>query len=162
MESTFVFLSTHALGVMVTLITLVLILLGVVAHLSWRLSRFMRGANGTTLESTMAHIVKTHEDSVKNREHVESRLNNLHDRLTRAARGIATIRYNALSGDTSGKQSFATAIVTEEGNGVVISSMHSRNATRVYAKPVAQFASEHELSEEEVAAINASKSQCKM
>jgi hypothetical protein len=86
----------------------------------------------------------------------------LHDRLTRAARGIATIRYNVLSGDTSGKQSFATAIVTEEGNGVVISSMHSRNATRVYAKPVAQFASEHELSEEEVAAINASKSQCKM
>ena len=62
------------------------------------------------------------------------------------------MRYNAFA-DVGGKQSFATAILSEDGNGVVISSMYSRERVNVYAKPINNFSSEYELSKEEVQAI---------
>src|SRR5438309_2300208 len=48
---------------------------------------------------------------------------------------IALLRYNPY-GDTGGDQSFSLALVDGEGSGVVITSLHSRASTRVFAKPV--------------------------
>ena len=42
----------------------------------------------------------------------------------------------------------------EDGNGVVISGLYSRDKVGVYAKPLSKFSSEHELSTEEIEAIN--------
>jgi len=44
-------------------------------------------------------------------------------------------RYNPFT-DTGGDQSFSTALLDENGNGIVISSLHSRENTRLYAKKV--------------------------
>ena len=52
-----------------------------------------------------------------------------------------------------GQQSFATAFLSEEGNGVVVSSIRARDRVGIYAKPIASHASEYELTEEERAAI---------
>ncbi len=73
--------------------------------------------------------------------------------LSDAVRGISVVRFNALSGDTSGKQSFAAAILSERGDGVVFSSLHARENARMYAKPVNNFVSEFELTDEEKQAI---------
>ena len=48
----------------------------------------------------------------------------------------ALIRFNPFE-DTGGDQSFAVALLDGQDNGVVISSLHSRGGTRVYAKAVA-------------------------
>ena len=44
-------------------------------------------------------------------------------------------RYNPFT-DTGGDQSFTTAILDETGDGIMISSLHSRENTRLYAKKV--------------------------
>lgn len=44
-------------------------------------------------------------------------------------------RFNPFE-NTGGDQSFAVAILDDNNNGFVISSMHAREGTRVYAKPV--------------------------
>ncbi len=44
-------------------------------------------------------------------------------------------RYNPFT-DTGGDQSFSAALLDENGNGIVISSLHSRENTRLYAKKV--------------------------
>lgn len=47
----------------------------------------------------------------------------------------ALVRYNPF-GDTGGNQSFALSLLDAEGNGFVVTSLHSREHTRVYAKEV--------------------------
>lgn len=139
-------------------ITLLLLIL--VIRLELRLKRFMQGQSGQSLESTMRQILTVHDDRVAYRTELEKTLALIMQRLAKSARGISTIRYNALAGNTSARQSFATAILNDHGDGVVFSSIHSRDNTRVYAKPVVAFNSEHELSDEERQAVAEAKARC--
>ena len=83
-------------------------------------------------------------------------LNKLHHELEhlsqRTIQKVAVIRYNPFS-DTGGDQSFAIALLDSLGNGVVVSSLHSRTDTRVFAKPVQSGRSKFQLSDEEQDAI---------
>ena len=83
-------------------------------------------------------------------------LNKLHHELEalsqRTIQKVAVIRYNPFS-DTGGDQSFAIALLDSLGNGVVLSSLHSRTDTRVFAKPVQSGRSRFQLSDEEQDAI---------
>ena len=62
------------------------------------------------------------------------------------------MRFNPFA-DTGGDQSFAIALLDAEGNGVVLSSLHSRTDTRIFAKQVQGGRSRHQLSDEEQDAI---------
>ena len=62
------------------------------------------------------------------------------------------VRYNAFR-NTGGDQSFAWALVDSYGNGVVLSSLHARENTRVYAKPLYDWKSSYSLTKEEEQAI---------
>jgi hypothetical protein len=83
-------------------------------------------------------------------------LNKLHRELEdlsqRTIQKVAVIRYNPFS-DTGGDQSFAIAMLDSLGNGVVLSSLHSRTDTRVFAKAVQGGRSKYQLSDEEQDAI---------
>lgn len=61
----------------------------------------------------------------------------------------ALMRFNPFE-DTGGDQSFVAAFLDGENNGIVISSLHTRSGTRVYAKNVtAGKAVNHQFSKEE-------------
>ncbi|HEY3125423.1 MAG TPA: DUF4446 family protein [Candidatus Limnocylindria bacterium] len=83
-------------------------------------------------------------------------LNKLHHELEdlsqRTIQKVGVIRYNPFA-DTGGDQSFAIALLDSLGNGVVLSSLHSRTDTRVFAKPVQSGRSKYQLSDEEQDAI---------
>jgi hypothetical protein len=124
-----------------------------VVRLEIRLRRLTRGKDGTSLEGTINNIVKEQEEILRSKKLVERTLHEQRAMLGNAVRGVAVERFNALSGNTSGKQSFAVAILSERGDGVVISSLHARDHARAYAKPIKNFLSEHELTDEEKQAI---------
>jgi hypothetical protein len=65
---------------------------------------------------------------------------------------VGLVRYNPFQ-DTGGDQSFALALLDKQGDGVVISSLHSRTMTRFYAKPIKAGIAVVSLSEEEVKAV---------
>jgi hypothetical protein len=66
---------------------------------------------------------------------------------------VGLIRFNPF-GETGGNQSFALALLDDRGNGIVISSLHSRESTRIYGKPVLNWSeSGFEFSTEEKQAI---------
>lgn len=70
---------------------------------------------------------------------------------------MGLIRFNPFS-ETGGNQSFSLALLDGEDSGLVITSLHSREMTRIYAKPVKkQKADGFELSAEEKQAIKNSK-----
>lgn len=83
-------------------------------------------------------------------------LNKLHHELEalgqRTIQKVGVIRYNPFP-DTGGDQSFAIALLDSQGNGVILSSLHSRTDTRVFAKPVQRGRSRYQLSDEEQDAI---------
>lgn len=66
---------------------------------------------------------------------------------------VGTMRFNPFD-DTGGDQSFVVALLDGNNNGVVISSMHGRERTRIYCKPVKEGKeSDYPLSIEEKEAI---------
>jgi hypothetical protein len=73
--------------------------------------------------------------------------------LRRAVQRVGVVRFNPFH-DAGGDQSFAIALLDAEGSGLVVSSLHGRTETRVFAKPVAGGRSRHTLSNEEQEAID--------
>ena len=75
-------------------------------------------------------------------------------RLKKTISGVETIRFNPFKGDGSGgNQSFATAFLNEEKNGVIISSMYGRERMSIFCKPIKNSMSEYELTAEEKEAM---------
>ena len=67
---------------------------------------------------------------------------------------VGLIRYNPFA-ETGGDQSFCLAMLDGTDTGLVISSLHSRETTRLYAKPIKNGkAAGYELSTEEEKAVN--------
>lgn len=77
----------------------------------------------------------------------------LRDLLRSTVSRVGTVRYDAFD-DMGGRLSFSTALLDEHGDGVVITSINGRTETRTYAKAISQGRSRHNLSDEEVAAID--------
>ena len=69
-----------------------------------------------------------------------------------ALRHVAVIRYDAFT-DTGGQLSWSMALLDDSGSGVVLTSIQGRNDSRSYAKNVAGWTSETQLSPEEEDAI---------
>lgn len=69
-----------------------------------------------------------------------------------ALQKVGIVRFNPFQ-DTGGDQSFAIALLDQTGTGVVLSSLHSRTETRLFAKPVTNGRSRYTLSDEEQDAI---------
>jgi hypothetical protein len=65
---------------------------------------------------------------------------------------IGFVRYNAFE-DVGSDQSYALALLTKDGDGVVLSSIYSREETRTYGKGVTKFQTSQEASSEELSAI---------
>jgi hypothetical protein len=88
-------------------------------------------------------------EEVKRREEILQR--NFRD-LSKEGLGhiqrIEILRYNPFD-DTGGDQSFSIVMLDGKFDGLVLTSMHSRSGTRVYAKLVKEGKSEMELSKEE-------------
>jgi hypothetical protein len=83
---------------------------------------------------------------------VHSNTERLRDLLRGAVSRVGVVRYDAFE-DMGGALSFSAALLDEHGNGMVISAINGRTETRTYAKAVVDHQSEHNLSAEEVQAI---------
>ena len=69
-----------------------------------------------------------------------------------ALRHLAVVRYDAF-GDMGGHLSWSLALLDDAGDGVVLTSIHGRSDSRTYAKNIASWTCEQQLSPEEDDAI---------
>lgn len=67
-------------------------------------------------------------------------------------RHLSVVRYDAF-GDVGGHLSWSLAVLDDAGHGVVLTSIHGRSEARTYAKSVAGWTCEQQLSPEEEEAI---------
>lgn len=84
-------------------------------------------------------------------------LNKVHALTFRSIHKVGIIRFNPFK-DIGGDQSFAVALLDGKDAGIVISSLHTREGTRIYSKPITKGASEkYTLTEEEKQAIKSAQ-----
>ena len=69
-----------------------------------------------------------------------------------AIQRIGVVRYNPFA-DTGSNQSFVLAFLDARGNGFLLSSLHSRQQSRVFLKPVVAGKAETAVSAEEAEAL---------
>ena len=144
------------------LIGLVIGLVGVVAWLAVlqvRTTRMMRryrnwmtGSDGRDLEEALAQFVEQARQAAEVVSEMQADTRAMGRTLQHSMQWMGLVRYNPFR-DTGGNQSFALAMLNGDGDGVVISSLHARDSTRLYAKPLIHWESLHPLTEEETEAI---------
>jgi hypothetical protein len=97
-----------------------------------------------------AKSLKTLDKDIQELYNISNQINNL------AFRGIhktAMVRFNPFK-EVGGDQSFAIALLNGKNNGLVLSSLYTREGTRIYAKSITTgSADKHPLTEEEELAI---------
>lgn len=71
---------------------------------------------------------------------------------TGALRHFTLVRYDAFA-DAGGRLSWSLALLDDDGTGFVLTSIHGRNDSRTYAKGVAHWMCDQQLSPEEDRAI---------
>lgn len=142
-----------AFGVAILLLILLVILLARrIGRVGARLTGITRGQDGQNLEDVLgAHLDKVH-GLAREVDRLTARTGALETAGVRAFQRVGLVRYNPFE-ETGGNQSFALALLDAEGNGWVLSSLHARSGTRVYAKAIRGGRSDAALSEEETAAI---------
>jgi hypothetical protein len=121
-------------------------------RLDARLKGITRGTEGRSLEAILdAHLEKVFAVS-RQLDDVAARTAILEDAQRRAFQRVGLVRYNPFE-ETGGNQSFALALLDATGDGWVLSSLHARSGTRVYAKAIKAGRAEAGLSAEETDAI---------
>jgi len=132
-------------------------------RLEIKLRRLLSGKNARSLEDTITHIKEGHDELHSFRKEMERYLKLVEERLSRSVQGVETVRFNPFKGiGAGGNQSFSTAFLNEAGNGVVISTLYARDRMSFFSKPIANFASTHELTDEEKEAIATARSSMKI
>ena len=88
----------------------------------------------------------------KTQEEIVERQSNNSATLARSITKVGMVRFNPF-GEVGGDQSFAIALLDDQNNGIVISSLYGRANSRFYGKPIANGCSSYSLSDEEEEAI---------
>ncbi|MEO7618019.1 MAG: DUF4446 family protein [Candidatus Saccharibacteria bacterium] len=117
-----------------------------------RFDAALGSADADSLERTLANHMK----QVRAVDHRLSELNTEYERLavtnSLASQKISLVRFNPF-GDTGGDQSSSLAVLDAHNSGYVLTTIHGREGTRVYIKPVDNSKSKYPLSAEEQQAL---------
>ena|SRR5688572_9257809 len=140
------------------LILAVFVWLGGLSFLTWQQQRFFKSLFPKSGERD---IRKKFEETVgqvlgfrQNLDQISKKIVEVEGLGLKHIQKVELSRYNPYD-ETGGDQSFSLALLDNKGNGVVLTSLHSRSGTRVFAKPVVLGKStKHRFSEEEEQVVN--------
>jgi hypothetical protein len=113
-----------------------------------RLKRFFLGKKAKDLEDTIISLENNITELNKTKNTIQKDIAIINTKLKKSIRGLETIRFNPFP-DQGSNQSFAIGMLNEENDGLVISSLYSRERMSVFAKPIKNGKSEYELTAEE-------------
>ncbi len=119
-----------------------------IGRLRQRLDSLTRGSDGESLEAVFdAHLETVHQVG-RDLDELTARTAVLESSARHHFARLGLVRFNPFP-DTGGNQSFALALLDETEDGFVVSSLHSRTGTRIYAKAIVGGKADTSLSTEE-------------
>lgn len=121
--------------------------------LNKRLSKFTTGRDAASLEEVIGKRFAEMRQIIKNEKQQNKDIEIINDKFLTTFCKIGLVKYDAFK-EMSGKLSFSLALLTENHDGIIITSMHSREGCFTYCKEVTNEESYYILSEEERLALN--------
>lgn len=113
---------------------------------------FMAGQDVADLHQVITIIQQKLQLSEGQIMQLQEQLSHLQQQWPLQKNKVGIVRFNPF-GESGHNLSFAVAIVNEQQDGVVLSAIHNRETSLIYAKPVTQGNSIYKLTPEELAAI---------
>jgi cell division protein FtsL len=117
-----------------------------------KLKTFFNGKKATDLEGVLFEEIKRLKKAEKDIEQLFNSSKILKKMASQSIQKIGIVRFNPFK-ETGGNQSFAIALLDSKDNGLVISSLFTRQGTRIYSKPIEAGQSKYSLSKEEIEAL---------
>lgn len=128
-----------------------------VSKLNQRIGQITGGVEGGDLEEILSHHLETVHQVGRDLDELTARIAILESTSRHHFTRQGLIQFNPFP-DTGGNQSFALALLDESDDGFIVSSLHSRTGTRIYAKAVTGGKADTSLSAEEQEAIDDARS----
>lgn len=148
-----VFYITIALSVVCIILAVILIItLCKLKTLRRRVDALARGKDAESLEDIMVNFFERIESLEEGEEITRAALKAIKDNLRITYQKTGLVKYDAFR-EMSGALSYSLALLDKENNGIIISSMYSREGCYTYAKEIENGESKINLSEEEAEAL---------
>ena len=139
----------------IVIFVLVIVLLILIISQNFKLKNLIKkqkdlfaGKNARDLEALLIEQNKHLKRSENDIKEIYETLNEFSEELQRCTKKIKVARFNPFQ-DVGGNQSFSIVLLNSHNSGVIISTLYSREGTRIYAKPIKKGVSEYKLTQEE-------------
>lgn len=131
----------------------IVVWLSFLSFLIWKQSNFLNlffpKTGERDIRKKFEEILNIIEEFKSELVKTEGKISNLETEGLKHLQAIELLRYNPYD-NTGGDQSFTISLLDGKGDGVVVTSLHARSGTRVFAKPVSEGKGhKYELSKEE-------------
>lgn len=131
----------------------IFIWLGILSFLIWKQGNFLQSLfpkdGKRDIRRKFEEVLKAIEEFRKESKKTKVGLDELKEVGLLHMSRFGLLRYNPYE-DTGGDQSFTVALLDMRGSGFVLTSLHARSQTRVFAKPITDGkSSKYHLSKEE-------------
>lgn len=119
-----------------------------VSRIDARLERIFQNLQGDDVAGRLVEYLATVRQTAAEMQRVRRQHEQLMKAVPSAIRHVGLVRFSPFH-DTGGDQSFTLALLDGRGDGVVVTGLHSRTDSRLYAKPVERGESSYALTPEE-------------
>lgn len=118
--------------------------------------KFMNGLSGVNIERVLDDCIEKVNFVIEKNKEIEYQMNTIERNMYYCIQKVGVVRYNAFD-NVGSDLSYSIAMLDNNDDGLVISSLYSRDSSSTYAKPVANSKSRYALSAEEIKAIDIAK-----
>ena len=138
----------------ITLISIILLIISLckLKKLRRRVDTLTRGKDTESMKDIMLNFFERIEDLECHEKEMDCDIKAIKETLKNTYQKAALVKYDAFR-EMSGALSYSLALLDQENNGVLISSMYSREGCYTYAKDVINGECKINLSEEETEAL---------
>lgn len=135
------------------LAVVVFIWLGILSFLVWKQGNFLKSlfpqSGERDIRKKFEELIKVVDSFNKELSDLDHKVTNVQSQGLQHIQRVELLRFNPYD-DTGGNISFTICLLDDKGSGIVLTSLHARSGTRVFAKEVTLGkSSQYELSKEE-------------
>ncbi|GMV89579.1 MAG: hypothetical protein AMXMBFR81_25100 [Chthonomonas sp.] len=148
--------TTHVLlgqsAIIVTLVVVLASMVGRIKRIEASRSTLLRGVTGENLEEIVDRHLREQVRLEGKVDQIDQRTSVIEKKMARTKRHMGIVRYDAFT-DVGGQQSFALALLDDNGEGAILNGVVGRSDVRIFCKPLQKGESDRTLSEEEQKAL---------
>jgi len=124
-----------------------------IRKLKAKYNKFMNGLSNANIEDVLEDCIFKINGSIEKNKELEYQLNEVKRNIYYCLQKVGVVRYNAFD-NVGSDLSFSIALLNNNDDGLVLSSLYSRESSSTYAKPIIGGKSKYALSVEELKAID--------